>query len=346
MEGVIVLVTGGSGLLGNNILRQLHSLGHECLALFRTRPADGVLDGIDAEPIYGTLDDRDVIDRAVERCDAVIHPAGQIHIGWHHLDDSMRVNRDGTRNLVDAAIRHARKLVHVGTVDTLSLAVEGRPGDESTPVPTPGARGGKVPCSYVVSKVAGVKVVRRGVENGLRASIVHPGFMLGPWDWKPSSGRMAVEIGRKWRPLCPSGGCSVCDARDVADATIAAIEHGGDDGREFILAGENWTYRKLWGEIARRMDRAEPLIAAGPLARWVTGLVADKAANWTGAESDLNSAAIRMSSDFHYYDSSRAVNELGYHRRPIAETLDEAVAWLRQHHLGDGRPTTRNHARP
>ena len=330
---MIVLVTGGTGLLGNNVLRRLDSLGHECLALVRQPPANGVFDGIDVESVFGSLDDREVIHKAVARCDAVIHSAGLIHIGWKQLEESMRVNRDGTRTIVEAAIAHRRKLVHVGTVDTLSLGAPNRPASETTAVALPGTPGGKVPCSYVLSKRAGVDVVRQGVSEGLRAAIVHPGFMLGPWDWKPSSGRMAVEVGRRWRPLCPSGGCSVCDVRDVADATIAALDQGGDDGRQFILAGENWTYRRLWQELARRMGRRGPLMKLGPAARWMAGLVTDCIATATGNETDINSAAIRMSSDFHYYDSSRATAELGYHRRPIEETLDDAVRWLKNQHL-------------
>ncbi len=330
---MIVLVTGGSGLLGNNIVRRLRAVGHHCLTLVRERPGEQVFEGIDVEPVYGSLADEGVIQNAVARCDAIIHSAGLIHIGWNRLGESLRVNRDGTRCIVQAAIAHDRKLVHVGTVDALSLGAPDRPADESTAVPPPGTLGGKVPCSYVISKRAGVDVVRQGVAEGLRAAIVHPGFMLGPWDWKPSSGRMAVEVGRAWRPLCPSGGCSVCDVRDVADATIAAVDRGGDVGREFILAGENWTYRRLWQELARRMGRRGPLMKLGPAQRWLGGFVGDSVAKITGNESDINSAAIRMSSDFHYYDSSRAEAELGYERRPIEATLDDAVAWLKRQHL-------------
>ncbi|MEM9643451.1 MAG: HpnA protein, partial [Planctomycetota bacterium] len=202
--------------------------------------------------------------------------------------------------------------------------------DETTPVDH---LGGQVPCSYVVSKRSGLEVVRAEVEKGLRASIVHPGFMLGPWDWKPSSGRMILEVGRGYKPIAPSGGCSVCDSRDVAAATIAAIGRGRDDGREYILAGENWTYKKLWDEIAARTNKPKPIMPAGPAQRWIAAGAGDLWTRLSGREGDINSAAVAMSSMFHFYDSSRAEEELGYERRPVKQTLDEATRWLVQQHL-------------
>lgn len=187
-----VFVTGGTGLLGNTILRQLSDAGHQLISLVRGAPEDRVFAGIKTDFARGDLLDREVVDQAIAQCDAVIHSAALIHIGWKRLDESMRVNRDGTRSVVDACLKHGRKLIHVGTVDTLAAGTRNQPANESTPLDN---AGGQVQCSYVVSKRAGVDEVLTGVNRGLNAVIVHPGFMLGPWDWKPSSGRMVLEVG-------------------------------------------------------------------------------------------------------------------------------------------------------
>jgi dihydroflavonol-4-reductase len=323
-----IFVTGGSGLLGNTILRQLSESGYELLALVRGQAEPQVFDGIDTDFASGDLLDEDVILDAVSRCDAVIHSAGLIHIGWKRLDESMRVNRDGTRVVVDACLKHDRKLVHIGTVNTLAVGSPDLLADEST---SRDHAGGQIPCSYVKSKCAGVQEVQRGVERGLRAVVVHPGFMLGPWDWKPSSGRMIVEVGRSWKPIAPSGGCSVCDSRDVAAGTIAAMHADVENGRDYVLAGENWAYVDLWAEMAKRMGRRGPVMAAGPLQRWIGATVGDLC-SMVAAEGDLNSAGVRMSSQFHWYDCSRARDELEYQTRDVHETLDDAVAWIQAHH--------------
>jgi dihydroflavonol-4-reductase len=323
-----VFVTGGTGLLGNAILRQLTEADHKSLTLIRRDPDPEVFDGIETEFVRGDLLDEQVIGEAVARSDAVIHAAGLIHIGWSQLDQSMRVNRDGTRVIVDACLRSNRKLIHVASTNTLALGTKEQPADETTPHNN---AGGQVPCSYVVSKRAGVDEVQRGIENGLKAVILCPGFMLGPGDWKPSSGRMMVEMGRGWKIVAPPGGCSVCDARDVAHATIAALQLDLENGREFLLCGENLTYKELWREMASRMGKRGPLFAAGPLQRWIGGMIGDA---WSklGKEGDLNSASVRMSRQFHWYDSGRARKELGYRPRTASETLNDAAAWLQAHH--------------
>jgi dihydroflavonol-4-reductase len=323
-----IFVTGGTGLLGNTILRQLSESGHELLSLVRGRPNPMVFDGIQTDFVTGDLLDQDVIFDAVSRCDAVIHSAGLIHLGWKRLDESMQVNHDGTRVVVEACLKHDRKLVHVGTSNALAIGSRGAPADETMSLDN---AGGQVPCSYVNSKRAGVDEVQRGVERGLNAVIVHPGFMLGPWDWKPSSGRMIVEVGRRWRPIAPSGGCSVCDSRDVAAATIAAMNAEVQSGRQYLLTGENWRYVDLWIEMAKRMGTRVPILAAGPLQRWI-GATAGDFLSMVRAETDFNSAGVKMSSQYHWYDCSRARSELGYQTRDVQESLDDAVAWIKTPH--------------
>ncbi|MGI9470345.1 MAG: NAD-dependent epimerase/dehydratase family protein [Rubripirellula sp.] len=323
-----IFVTGGTGLLGNAILRQLTHSEHESLALVRGEPDADVFEGIETEFVTGDLLDADVIGNAVAACDAVIHAAGLIHIGWKQMEESMRVNRDGTRVIVEACLNSGRKLVHVASTNTLALGTRQTPADENTPLDN---AGGQVPCSYVLSKRAGVVEVQRGIERGLQAVILCPGFMLGPGDWKPSSGRMMVEMGRGWKMIAPAGGCSVCDARDVAEATIATLDLDLETGREFLLGGENLTYKHLWREMASRMGQRGPLFAAGPLQRWIGGFMGD-AWSLLGKESDLNSASVRMTRQFHWYDSTRAREELGYRPRETTETLNDAAAWLQAHH--------------
>lgn len=335
-----VFLTGGTGLLGNNIARQLSDRGDQVVALVRERPADEVFAGVDVELVRGDLSSEDVIDQAIARCDAVIHSAALIHIGWQLLDESMRANRDGTEVIAQAARKHGKPMVHVGTVNTLAMPPQRMFGssasgsfalaDERTPM-TPETE--QVPCSYVLSKRASVDVVQQQVALGLDARIVHPGFMLGPWDWKPSSGRMMLELGRRpYVPACPTGGCSVCDVRDVAAGTLAALDLG-QCGRQYILAGENWTYRRLWQEMAVRMGRPAPVLPIGPLIRAAAVACGNVARSVTGTETDMNSAALKMASQMLWFDSSRAHSELGYSNRQPTQTLDDAAKWIHDRFL-------------
>ncbi len=335
-----VFITGITGLLGNNIARQLTERGDQVLALVRSEPKADVLDGIRVTLVRGDLDKRDldkrdVIDAAVASCDVVIHSAALIHLGWTRMAESMRANRDGTAIVADAALKHGKRMIHVGTVNTLALASmdlaskDYVPSNEETLITELNVQ---VPCAYVASKRASVEVVTERLTQGLDAVFVHPGFMLGPYDWKPSSGRMMLELGRGFKPVFPVGGCSVCDVRDVAAGVLAAMDRG-QTGRHYVLAGENMAYKQLWAEMAVRMGRPKPMLPIGPMIRILAGTLGDFAAKLTGNETDINSAGVQMSSQFHWHSSDRARAELGYSTRDVNQTLDDAAKWIKDHFM-------------
>lgn len=334
----MILVTGATGLLGNCIVRELIGRGESVRVLCRKNTPRTAIEGLNVEVHEGDLSKTEVIDRAVEGCAAVIHSAAMIHIGWQFLAESREVNVEGTRRLVEACIKHHAKLVHISTVDTMFAAngVE-RPIDESDPRPPLNATENdflygvpKMACSYVISKTEAEKVVRDATANGLQATIIHPGFMLGPYDWKPSSGRMMLEISKAPILLAPAGGCSVCDARDVATATANAIDRGAN-GQSYILAGDNLTYQQLWQLMLNAMGKRRNVKVAGRKFLNVVGKVVD--ATYRGLrlkERDLNGAMIGMGNLFHFYDSTKAVQTLNYQRRPIETTLHDAWQWLKK----------------
>ena len=167
------------------------------------------------------------------------------------------------------------------------------------------------------------------VDRGLDAVIVNPVFMLGPWDWKPSSGRMIIDLRKGAPPLAPSGGCSICDPRDVAQAMLRAIDRAPRGGR-YVLAGENWTYFKLWQEITRQFRSRSPWTSLRRPGQIVAGSAGDLFGKITGKEPLINSAAIAMSSQFHWYSSKRAIDQLDYNIRPVEQSIAESIEWMRQ----------------
>ena len=324
-----VFITGITGLLGNNVARLLTQRGDNVVALVRSEPKPEVLEGIRVELVRGELIDSPETSKAIAGCEAVIHSAALIHLGWTRTDESMKVNRDGTVAMADMAFRHQKRFVHIGTVNTIPVATDGVPSDEETPTTDVNAQ---VPCDYVISKRASVEVVMERVARGLDAVIVHPGFMLGPYDWKPSSGRMMLELSKGFKPGWPVGGCSICDARDVAAGVISAMDRG-QVGRHYVLAGENVTYKVLWTEMMQLMGKPKPLVPIGPMLRAVAGRVGDLSARITGHETDINSAGVKMSSQLHWHSSDRARAELGYSTRSRQETLADCAKWIRERFL-------------
>jgi dihydroflavonol-4-reductase len=294
------------------------------VALVRTKERPKALIELNVQLAFGDVTDPDSVLRAAVGVDAILHSAAQIHLGWKEQELSRRVNVEGTRAIVQAAKREQARLVHVSTVNTLAIGNREGTVDEDT------QHDGQVPCTYVVSKRQAEQVTIDAAKEGLEACIVHPGFMLGPWDWKPSSGRMLLEVGKRWTPLAPSGGCSVCDVRDVARGVLLAMERGSIE-RHYILAGENMTYLQLWTKIAKAWGKQPPMTNMRWPARVAVGWVGDLVAGIRGIESEINSAALRMSSQFHCYSSQRARDELGYSVRSADESIADARAWFQEY---------------
>jgi nucleoside-diphosphate-sugar epimerase len=317
------LVTGATGLLGNNIVRELLARGQAARVLSRPTSDPRPLAGLDVERASGDVCDAASVLAAASGIDVVIHCAGHVQIGWAEPEKHEAINVGGTRNVAAAALAAGARLVHVSSVNALGLGSLKEPPGEDNPLP------GIVECHYAVTKRRGDEVVLEAVARGLQAAIIHPGFMLGPWDWKPSSGRMLLEVAR-FVPLAPTGAHSMCDARDVAAGAIAAAAVN-QPGRRFILAGQNVTYFESWKLMARLTGGRGPLFPAGPINRWIGAWWGDRKFRRTGIESELNSAAIAMSCQQHCFSSARAEKELGYKIRPLEETVRDAWQWFLEH---------------
>ncbi|MEX2026130.1 MAG: NAD-dependent epimerase/dehydratase family protein, partial [Pirellulaceae bacterium] len=317
------LVTGATGLLGNNVVRALLARGESVRVLSRATSDPRPLAGLDVQQAIGDVCNAESVNAACADMDVVIHCAGHVHIGWSQQQQHEAINVGGTRNVAAAALRSGAKLVHVSSVNALGLGTLAEPAGEDSPLP------GIVACHYAVTKRRGDELVLEAVSRGLQAAIVHPGFMLGPWDWKPSSGRMLLEVA-KFVPLAPIGAHSMCDVRDVAAGVIAASS-ARESGRRYILAGHNITYLDSWKLMARLTGGRAPLFRAGPINRWIGGWWGDSRFRRTGIESEINSAAIGMSCQQHCFSSARAEKELGYKIRPLEESIRDAWQWFREH---------------
>lgn len=327
----MILVTGATGLLGNSVVRELLTRGEDVRVLARADRRGGAereeLAGLKVQQVTGDLNDRQAVQRAVEGCQAVIHSAAMVHIGYQHLDEARRANVAGTETVAAACRAAGCRLVYVSTVDTLPGAVSiDRPlreDDQGVP---------KTVCTYVTSKREAESKVSDACRDGLDAVIAHPGFMLAPYDWKPSSGAMFLAIAKAPFVVAPRGTASVCDARDVAAALVNSIQMG-HSGQHYILAGENMAYPDLCRRMLEVMGKSKRVFRMGPIIP-AAARIADAWYRFTGAREQLfNGAAIAMGSLHHAYDSSKSEQQLQYRRRPIDQTLQDAWQWIAHYHL-------------
>lgn len=316
------LVTGATGLVGNNVVRRLLALGAEVRVLVRSS-ASLELAGLPVELVLGDIRDPAAVRSSVRGMDAVIHAAGHVHIGWTQRELHEQVNFEGAKNVALACRDSGARLVLVSTVNTLGTGLLAAPADEAGGLP------GLPACPYIETKRRAEELVLELAADGLYAVIAHPSFMLGPWDWKPSSGRMLLTVAQGV-DLTPIGAFSLCDARDVADGLISAAALGVT-GSRYVLAGHNLTYRDAFRLFAERGGAREPWFPIGPIMRFVGGRGGDLWARLTGREWASNSAAVEIVSQESCFSSARAAAELGYQIRPLPEIIAAAWDWFLAH---------------
>ncbi len=317
------LVTGATGLVGNNVVRLLLERGERVRVLVRD-PKSRSLAGLTVETVPGDVTDVSSVEQASQDVQRIVHAAAIVHLGWTGMERQWAVNVEGTRNVANAAMRHGAKLIHVSSVDALGLGTRERPGDEEQALP------GAIECPYVITKRAAEQVILEQAAAGLDAVIVNPVYMLGPWDWKPSSGRMLLQLSSGAALMAPPGGNDFCDVRDVAAGILTAAERG-QPGRRYILGGEPLSYLQAWQMFAEVLGVRKPFKTIWRPGLFIASRVGDLLTWWRGEEGDVNSAAIAMSRKPHHFSYRRAAEELDYAPRPAREAAEAAWKWFREY---------------
>jgi dihydroflavonol-4-reductase len=319
-----VLVTGASGLIGGNVARGLAARGDHVVALLRPGSDAPALHGYAYRRVEGDVRDRASVERSIEGCEAVVHAAAVVSL-WQAREREMNeVNVDGSRNVLAESLRaRIPRVVHVSSIDALGLPPEGQSiGDEEPP------SNRLMPGPYALSKRRADDVARDLAARGLPVSLIHPGFVFGPWDTKPSSGRMILTIARGM-PAYPGRGANVfVGVSDVVAAVLAALERGVA-GRGYIVAAHNLTYREAFTRIARVIGVRTPRLAIPTALTMALGAVGSIAQSLLGRELDVNLVTARNGAIVRTVSSSRARDELGVIHTGFDEAVEEAVRWFR-----------------
>lgn len=328
-------VTGATGLLGNNLVRALREQGVQVKALVRST-TKGIQqfkgqEGI--ELVQGDMNHVAAFATALRGCDVVFHTAAffrENYKGGTHWDELKRINVDGTQRLLELAYAGGVR----NFVQTSSIAVlNGEPGsliDETH------SRALEDADDYYRSKILADKVVLDFLDKhpDMQASFVLPGWMWGPADIGPtSSGQLALDLVHGKLPGLVPGSFSVVDARDVAQAHIAAARQGRR-GERYLAAGRHMTMRELvplLGQVAgvKVPSRALPV----PLLFALAG-VQEVYARLSGKPILLSLSTVRLmlrEADRTHFNPAKSEQELGLRFRPVADTLKDTFDWYRRH---------------
>ena len=319
-----VLLLGATGLLGHNVLQRLLAEGHRVVVLVRRRrslriPVTGF------EVLESPSFDNDALLCAAEGCEAVVNCAGVTDMSLLHLEDYLGVNRDLCVRVIAAMKHHGiRRLVHVSTVNTIGHGTESHPADESQPMRPPFADS-----FYARSMRLGEEAVLEGMRDypGMEAVIINPGYMLGAYDVKPSSGRMLLAAYRKPLMFAPRGGKAFVHVADVAQAAVNALERGVP-GNCYIVVNSQacMSIKGLYRLQAAVCGYRQRVVTAPDWLLLAAGRVGDLL-RLMGVKTQVSTCNIRQLLVREYYDNHHGLCDLGFPETPIADAIRDFHSW-------------------
>jgi dihydroflavonol-4-reductase len=322
-----VLVTGANGLLGANIVWQLGN--HEfysARAMVRKGANMLSLQGANYEMFEGNITIREDIEKALDGCDFVIHCAARTSQHPSGLKHYQKANIDSTKLIVEVCIeKRIKRLVFVSTTNCFTNGSLQSPGNEKgTFMPWLKKSG------YAYSKYLAQELVLNAVKKqNFPAVVVAPGFLIGPRDAKPSSGKLILYGMRNRFIFCPPGGKSFVDAEYAAESTINGLT-AGSSGDIWLLTGENLRYREFFRLLAKLSDKKKHVLLIPRFLLRAAAIICDGLESIFRITLPFNSTNQKLLCLDNYFSNHKAMKEL--HMKPTKTfyALLKAMEWFNQ----------------
>jgi len=325
----MILVTGGTGLVGSHLLYSLVLSGETPVALKRSSSDVSKTKKVfsyytdEVESFFGKISwvDGDVLDYnsvldAMQGVSYVYHAAASV--SFHSSDSSNLVatNIQGTANIVNAALeKKINKLIHVSTIGALGRA-------DATGIVTEETHwNSKKSSVYSTSKYHAEMEVWRGIAEGLNAAIINPSIILGPGDWNSGSSKLFTTMNNELK-FYSIGSNGFVDVEDVTKAMILLMR-SKTTGHRFIINSENISYKQFFRWMAKSLHVVAPKYKAGVFLSgivwrllWVKGLL-------TGKISTITKETAETACQRYNYSNEKIVNEIGIEFLSVRKSLEK-----------------------
>jgi len=331
----MILLTGATGLVGSHVLHQLVAKGekvratrressdiHEVEKLFRYysgKKADALLAQI--EWVDADLADYFSMEQALEGVTHVIHSAAMISFNPGESAKMLKVNAEGTANLVDACIdKGIKKLCYVSSVSSLGKHPDGKEVNENLEWQPDDNRS-----AYSHSKFRAEMEVWRASKEGLPVIIINPSVIIGPIDWKRSTGRLFYSV-RKGMPFYTTGITGFVDVRDVAEAVELLIKSDVVNER-FILNGENLKFKDFFSKVAHSLDKRPPFLRASV---WMTEIgwrLNSLLCSISGQAPAITKDTANAAQNKTYYSNRKFSEAFNFSFRSIDQAVENTAKW-------------------
>ena len=323
----MILVTGGTGLVGSHLLLELVRNNTKVRAIYRTKSK---LDTVKKVFSYYTPDYQNLVDKiewvkadilhipALETVfngvDYVYHAAALISFDPNDFDTLQKVNIEGTANIVNLCVAYnIKKLCYVSTIGTIGRSSPTKEATEDNEWTDQNTN------VYARTKYAAEMEVWRGSQENLNVVIVNPGVILGPGFWNTGSGKL-FKTAKKGYSYYPPGGTGFVTVSDVI-RTMMGLMTSKISGERFILVSENGSFKDILTRITLAMNKKPPTkvlqVWQLNIARYLDIL----AHLLTGNERRLTKSTIYSLLHTEVYNNTKIKHALNFE----FEVLDEAI---------------------
>ncbi len=328
----MILVTGGTGLVGSHVLFNLLQSEQKVRALKRptsnlkmvnkifsyySPDPESLLEHI--EWVEGDILDYFSLEELLTGITEIYHCAAMVSFHPNDHDSMLNNNVKGTANLINAALYHGvKKFCHVSSIAALGKTRDGTDIDEDT-YWTPSRQ----KSAYSLSKFFSEMEVWRGIEEGLEAVIVNPSIILGPGNWDIGSPKLFQAI---WKGLkyYTKGETGFVDVRDVAEAMIRLTDDAHFEktkNQRFILNAGNMSYQTFFNKIADNLEKPRPKTFASDMILKIAWRAARLASFFSGKRPSITRDTVTGTNRIHHYNGTKVCKTIGFSYRSLDVTI-------------------------
>ena len=320
------LVTGATGFIGSSLVRELLKDNVEVRVLIRKNSSTNNIDGLDLDKAYGDIRDKESVKVALKGCDTFYQAAALYEYWGHTKKEFYDVNVEGTKSALQAALEQGvGKVVYTSSIVALGAHGRDRLAKEDAEFNL-----WKTGAHYCITKYLGQVEALKMAQKGLPVVIVNPAGVIGVRDIRPTpSGRIILDVLTKRTPGYMDGGLNLVDVEDVARGHILAAKKGRI-GEKYILGNANMSILEFYKLVSDVAGMQPPKMKFPYPAVLVTSFLYQLIASVTKRPPPVTPAAARTSRMYMYFDSSKAVKELGFPQTPIRTTVEKAINWFRE----------------
>ena len=322
----MILVTGGSGLVGSHLIAALVKEGKKVRALYRSSvPEIPLADQV--EWVKGDILDISVLEEALSGVTQVYHCAAMVSFDPKNKAALFQTNVEGTANLVNCCIDEGvEKLLFVSSVAALGRIREDTAINETMNW-TPETSNSE----YGKSKYLAETEVWRGISEGLNAVIVNPVIILGAGDWEKGSSEIFKSAYDEF-PWYTSGTGGFVDVADLVKAMMLLME-STISAERFIISAENLSYREVFNQIALNFQKKPPHKKVTKLIAAIVWRIEALKGYFTGKAPLLTKETAATAQAHVQFNNSKLLQQFpAFQYRPIAESIERICKELIKKH--------------